>query len=206
MQIPAWVFKTDTNVMTPEQHITAFDKTINDLKSHYYGQLMVNVGIHANKMIFDRVHDKGIDAEGAKYRPYSTKAMLVGCKSMNSNVCSRFFGKENNKKHEWRTVKGRHLAILPGGYKQFREMHNRQTNHVDFSFSGEMWAGIKLISNKSDHDQGVAKIGALEAQKKKLEGNTKSRGDILDLSRSEQDELIKTYNLSALQIFKNNGL
>ncbi len=193
--------------MTFPELTNSINRTVNDLKRQYDGNLMVNVGVHARKMIFDRVTKSGKDASGGAYRPYSTKAMLVGCKSMNASVCNSFFGKEKNKEHKWITVNGRHLAVLEGGYKKFRELHGRQTAHVDFSFTNRMWNDITLISDKTDHQSGVAIIGARqEEEKKKLAGNTKHRGDILDLSKSEQQELVQRYNLETLQVFKNNGL
>lgn len=193
--------------MTPEQHTQKMNKTISDLEKQYNGELMVNVGMTALTLLRQRVQEKGINADGQKYKPYSTKAMLVGCKSMNANVCNSYFGKEKNKDHAWVTVNGRHLAVLQGGYKKFREMHGRQTGHVDFSFTNRMWDNINVISKVSDHQRGIAIIGAKnDEEKKKLAGNTKRRGDILDLSQAEQDELKQRYNLNTLQIFRNNGL
>lgn len=185
----------------------ALGKTINDLEQQYNGELMANVGVTALTLLRKRVQEKGVNAQGEKYKPYSTKAMLVGCKSMNASVCNNFFGKDKNKNHEWVTIDGRHLAVLPGGYKKFRELHGRQTDHVDFTFSRRMWNNIGLISNLSDHQRGIAIIGAKsDEEKKKLAGNTKRRGDILDLSPEEQEELKKRYNLNVLQVFKTNGL
>lgn len=183
-----------------------YDNIVRDLATAR-GQMMVDLGVSALMMIKKRVQETGTDAKGSKYRPYSTKAMLVGCKGMNVAVCKSFFGKEKNKEHQWRTVNGRHLAILPGGYKQFREMHGRQTSHVDFSFSNSMWNDINVISNSGQHQQGIAVIGARQdIEKKKLAGNTERRGDILDLSQKEIDQLKTQYNLQVLQIFRNNGL
>jgi hypothetical protein len=193
--------------MTPEQYIKGMDKTINDLTNQYNGVLMANVGMTALTLLRARVQETGVDAKGAKYKPYSTKAMLVGCKGMNASVCNSFFGKQKNKELDWVTINGRHLAVMKGGYKQFRELHGRQTDHVDFSFSNRMWDNINVISKQSEHQQGTAIIGARsDEERKKLEGNTKRRGDILDLSATEQEELKRIYNLDVLNVFRNNGL
>jgi len=83
----------------------------------------------------------------------------------------------------------------------------RPTDKVDFSVSGRMWANITVISNTSNHRAGLAIIGAKdEPEKKKLAGNTKRKGDILDLSQKEQDELKADFNLQVLNIFRENGL
>lgn len=193
--------------MTLEEYNKNLDGVISDLQSGAHGEIMVRMAMTALSLLRSRVQETGTNAKGAKYKPYSTKAMLVGCKSMNASVCNRFFGKENNKKHQWVTVKGKRLAILPGGYKQFRELHGRQTSHVDFSFSNSMWNDINVISNNGQHQQGIAVIGAKQdIEKKKLAGNTARRGDILDLSEKEIDMLKTQYNVGVLQIFRNNGL
>ena len=193
--------------MTLEDYNNRLNNVISDLQAGAHGAIMVRMAMTALTMIKDRVIEKGENAKGAKYKPYSTSAMLVGCKSMNQSVCNKVFGKEKNKSLQWVTVNGKHLAVLPGGYKQFRELHGRQTNHVDFSFSNMMWNDINVISNNAQHQQGVAVIGARQdIEKKKLAGNTARRGDILDLSEKEIDELKQQYNLDVLQIFRTNGL
>lgn len=186
-----------------------FDTIINDAKTHYHGDLMANVGMHARKLIFDRVTKTGVMANGSKFPAYSTKPMLSGCSGfVNKSSCSVLLNsKEKRKGYEWRTVKGNHLFILPGGYKQFRSLQGRQTAFVDFTMTGRMWNDINLISSSSDHQKGTAIIGArLPEEKKKLEGNTKRKGEILDLRMQEVETLMKEYSLGFLQVVRNNGL
>jgi len=185
------------------------DKIVKDVTNNHNGTVMVSIGIEALTLLRKRVQETGINAEGQKYKPYSTKPTLVGCKTfVRKSACTSLLGsKPKRKELEWRTVNGHRLAILPGGYKQIRELQGRQTAHVDFSVTNDMWNDINVISKQTDHQKGIAIIGAKkEEEKKKLEGNTKRRGDILDLSRKEQDELMQRYNLQVLKIFKDNGL
>jgi hypothetical protein len=193
--------------MTFEELDKNFDKTIKQIKTD--PTIMVKLGISALTFIKERVIEKGTDASGRPYKSYSTKPMLVGCKSfVQKSACAAMLGSKSKRKElEWRTVKGHKLAILPGGYKELREKQGRQTNHVDFSVTNEMWNDINIISKRSEHQGGTVIIGAKkESEKKKLEGNTKRRGDILDLSKSELDDLQLVYNLKVLEIFKENGL
>ena len=96
---------------------------------------------------------------------------------------------------------------MPGGYKQLREMQGRQTNHVDFSYTGRMWGDINVVSSAGDHNKGIAMIGAkTEEGNDILAGNTEKRGDILDLSKSEIADIALAYNLDTIKIFKKNGL
>ena len=183
--------------MDLQEYNKRLSNVIGDLQSGAHAQVMVNMAITALTLIRQRVTEKGDNAKGQKYKPYSTKAMLVGCSGMNKSVCNQLFAsKEKRRQLEWRTVNGHHLAILPGGYKQFRELHGRQTGYVDFMFSGRMWNNISVISNQGQHQHGIAVIGAKQdIEKKKLAGNTARRGDILDLSKEEIDELKLQYNI-----------
>jgi hypothetical protein len=203
--------------MTFEQYSKGLSNVAKDLKSGPGAEIMVQVAITAFTLLRQRVQEKGVDAHGQKYHPYSTKPTLIGYTTfLRKDVAERLFSsKEKRGKMEWRTVKGNHLAILEGGYKKIRELQGRQTNHVDFSFTNNMWNDIMavkpkksdLLSTDADHRKGIAIIGAKQdIEKKKLAGNTKRKGDILDVSASEIEILKKQYNLGVLQIFKENGL
>jgi hypothetical protein len=181
---------------------------VKDLQTGAHGEVMVRMAAEALTLIKQRVQETGVNAKGQKYKPYSTKPMLANCSTMILSACSKIAGsKEKRKNLDWKTIKGHKLFEIPGGYKQYRELMGRQTDHVDFSVTNDMWNDINVISKNSDHQKGIAIIGAKqEIEKKKLEGNTKRRGDILDLSAKEIEELKGSYNLGVLQIFRNNGL
>lgn len=203
--------------MTIQEAADNLGKVAKDLTGPPNAEVMVKVAISAFTAIRGRVQETGVNAKGQKFRAYSTKPMLVGCKSfVQKAACSTLLGSKTKRKElEWRTINGHRLAILKGGYKQMRQMQGRQTDHVDFSVTNNMWNDIMaqnpkksdLLSTDSDHAKGIAIIGAKQdIEKKKLAGNTKRRGDILDLSSKEVEELKSDYNLGVLQIFRNNGL
>lgn len=194
--------------MTPEELDRTYTKTINDLNSTPRGEVMNSLGIVALTLIKARVQETGTDAEGKKYKPYSTRPMLANRASMSVSAYNKIAGsKKKREELKWATINSHKLFEIPGGYKQYRELHGRQTGFVDFSFSGRMWANISLISNAQDHNNGEAKIGAKNTEINEiLEGNTKRRGDILDLSDKEVTELKQMYNIGTLKILKSNGL
>lgn len=221
--------ETITDIMTPEQLDQSFNKIISDIQSDEFGKLMVYAASDALVLLRKRIIDSGIDAEGQAYKPYSTKPMLSGCKNMLKGSCDKQIGsKEKRKKKKWVTIGGDagfksyldvsgggrgpglksvRLFEIPGGYKEFRDINNRQSGFVDFSFSGRMWENIKVVSDNSEHNSGVARIGATtELDKAKLTGNTKRRTDILKLSKGEIDYLSGRFNMGITQIFHNNGL
>lgn len=194
--------------MTPEELDRTYTKTINDLNSTPRGEVMNSLGIVALTLIKARVQETGTDAEGKKYKPYSTRPMLANRASMSVGAYNKIAGSKKKREELKRaTINSHKLFEIPGGYKQYRELHGRQTGFVDFSFSGRMWANISLISNAQDHNNGEAKIGAKNTEINEiLEGNTKRRGDILDLSDKEVTELKQMYNIGTLKILKSNGL
>jgi hypothetical protein len=197
--------------MTPEEHTRSMRETVRKIQSGM-GDIMGSLGMSALGLIKNRIFERGTNAEGEQFKPYSTKPTLTNCSALTTSACSRIAGGKGKRKElKWVTLKkgDRNIRLfeLPGGYKEYRELHGRQTDHVDFSLSGTMWKNIDLISDFSQHDRGVAIIGAKgEDNKKKLEGNTKRRGDILDLSDSEIEKLKNQYSLKILNVFKENGL
>jgi hypothetical protein len=198
--------------------IPELNKKLDDLSrdmATQQGTTMVQLGSQALFQIRERVIKTGVNAEGGKYTPYSTKAMLLGCSGFkNKSHCSKVFGKEKNKGLKWVTLdklnsKGKkiRLAVLEGGYKEFRELNNLQSGFVDFFFNGRMWASIKIKSDNSEHSQGIVRIGATtEVDNKVLEGNTERRGEILMLSTAEIDNLSKTYSADIQQLINKEGL
>lgn len=112
-------------------------------------------------------------------------------------VCNQLTGsKEKRKDLKWVTIKkadkAARLFELDGGYKEFRDLHGRRTDIVDFNFSGEMWANIQVVSSDAEHEQGHARISTLsDEENKKLAGNTERKGEILMLSNGEVEQVSK---------------
>jgi len=187
-----------------------FDAIINDIQSNEMGNIMVSIASDALVTIRERIKESGTNAEGGQYPPYSTNPMLSGCKNfIQKAACERYVKKDDTK---WvmidrGTPQMRPLFVIPGGYKEFREIQGRQTGFVDFSFSNRMWNNIKIVSDNSEHNQGIARIAATtDEDKKKLEGNTKRKGKILKLSQSEISELSRRFSTKITQIFERHGL
>lgn len=212
MQIPAR--SGSKNTMDINELNQKLDSLVEDVNQNI-GNTMVQIGSEALVYVRDRVMNSGINAEGQKYEPYSTKPMLVGCKGFKNKAnCSRVFGKKKNKDLKWVTLdrtnnegKKIRLAVLDGGYKEFRQLNDLQTGFVDFSFSGRMWANIKIKSDQSEHSNGVVRIGATtEEDNKKLEGNTRRKGDILKLSANEIESIRKSFAVNITQSIERAGL
>ena len=132
------------------------DKTVSD-----WGTVMLQIAQSANTMLKDRIIKTGQNAEGEQFDPYSTTPMLANCSSMTQSACNKKTGsKEKRKELKWVTLKrgtkNIRLFELAGGYKEFRELHGRQTGFVDFAFSGRMWADVQVVSGDDEHKLGRA--------------------------------------------------
>ena len=171
-----------------------------------FGNFMAALAASATTMIRERVVMTGLNAEGNYFPGYSTKPMLANCSSkyMTKAVCKELTGsKKKRKELKWVTVNGKKLFEIDGGYKEFRNLHGRRIDFVDFNWSGRMMGniqasgepndGVQVISPQDEHRQGRARIGTLsEEQNAKLAGNTERKGEILMLSESEIDILSET--------------
>lgn len=193
--------------MTFDQYEKEFNRAIDEVEKQT-ASTMVEIGHDALFMIKERIVNEGINAKGEKFRPYSERPMLVNCSSLSTSVCSRLAGsKKKRRELNWVTLQrgGRNIKLfeLERGYKEYRELHGRKTDHVSFFFTGQMWSDIGIISNDGDHANHSVTIGAKdEDNKNKLSGNTAKRGDILDLSEAEKIKLAERYKLKILKVYK----
>lgn len=182
------------------------DKTVTD-----WGNVMLQVAQSANAMIKDRVIKTGQNAEGEQFDPYSTTPMLTNCSQMTAAACNKKTGsKAKRKELKWVTLKrgGKSVRLfeLAGGYKEFRELHGRQTGFVDFAFSGKMWANINVVSGDDEHKIGRARISTLsEEEMKKLAGNTERKGEILNLSQEETYTLARYIEKRLTDMWRQQG-
>lgn len=79
------------------------------------------------------------------------------------------------------------VMLLPGGYKQLRQLNGLQTNHVDVTFSGRMIQNIKVLRQESKELKFLAIVGATQKEEKdKLKANATRYGYFLDPTPDEQ--------------------
>ena len=172
------------------------------------GNVMVKMASEALALNKQRVQETGKNPKGESYGKYSTKPMLSGSKSMTKSAFNSIAGsKKKRAELDWVKIKGHSLFVIPGGYKEFRELHGRQTGFVDFTLSGRMWNSVKLVSDRAELNSGVAVIRATEdLQKKKLAGNTERKGEILGLSKIEEQRLSEIYEVWVESGLRKNKL
>lgn len=140
-----------------------------------------------------RIFEFGLDANNLKIGYYSQKPMLTGSKNFRTQSdANAFFGrvkgaaksKSGKTKGDlkyaeigWVTVKTatglKRLAIVPGGYKEFRQLNQLQNQFVDLNFTGDLFFSV-VLGNKDGH-QAIGFNNAEQYEKaKRLEAKYKT--------------------------------
>lgn len=179
--------------MTPEEVNDNLDKLMQNI-TKLSGDVLVGVGSVATSMIKERIQTSGTNAEGGKYRAYEA----------------------------W--------------YQKYKSDKGKNKGFTDFSFTNRMWNNIDVILNRSDdnvvvitakdkgqkgitetipvkaHTRKGKKIPASTKQVykpsnyEKLEKNTKSFGEILNLSKQEIEVVAQEYDNGIQDIIQLSGL
>ena len=177
--------------MTPQQQadrLNAFIANFDTLVADSFESATLNLLTDIKTRIFGE-HE---DATGNKLGQYSTKPTLIGAKSfINKGGANTFF--ESQKKKEtgqWRTVNGKHLFVLDGGYKELRSIQGRQTAEIDLQYSFEL-AKSGLTTNIGN-DVYQVKFANLLSQNKGR-GFEKRRGKKVFYASLEEQKKATTY-------------
>ena len=186
--------------MTPQQQadrLNAFIANFDTLVADSFESATINLLTDIKTRVFGE-HE---DATGNKLGQYSTKPTLIGAKSfINKGGANTFF--ESQKKKEtgqWRTVKGKHLFVLDGGYKELRSIQGRQTSEIDLQYSFEL-AKSGLTTNIGNDVYQVKFTNLLSQNKGR--GFEKRRGKkVFYSSREENNKAVKFIGKSII-----NGL
>ncbi len=103
-------------------------------------------------------------------------------------------GAQRKKRWMWIRFKGAKKAVpvmvLPGGYKQLRQLNGLQANYVDLTFSGRMFQNIKLLEPRNNGSKFVAYIGGGNQEtKNKMKGMNARFGAFLDPDKKDVEIL-----------------
>lgn len=93
----------------------------------------------------ERIFNRGSASDETRIGNYSTKPMLTGSKNfINVTKATNFF----KTKPEFRKVKtpkgNRALAVVKGGYSEFRTLNGLQNAFVDLEFRGDLFRSIQV--------------------------------------------------------------
>ena len=91
-------------------------------------------------------------------------------------------------------------------YKEVRAASNLPTNFINLTFTGEMFKSLQAILVVAQLTKSVVKIEGITARSKKLlVYNSLRFGDLLLLSKLEQDQLAKANKNRILKVIKKRS-
>lgn len=154
--------------MSIEEVQQAFDDASKAIVNRF-PELIQTLALDTKAVIQDRIQKTGTDASGAKLPGYST-----------TELPSFFL---NAKKKKTKT------------YINLRKEKGLQTNYVDLTFTGEMWRNTQIVESGNKGEKYVVTIGGgSDSSQNKIDWNSDRYGDILSLSKQEEENISKTYN------------
>lgn len=142
--------------MTPQQFTGNMERFRSYLQTQFERDILLRGTLTLAAQIRNRVEQRGVNSEGAKFKGYSTRPTLAGAKTFTSKAAfDRIAGtKEKRKLLKWVTFSagGRtyRLFVVEGGYKQIRELEGRQTDHKSFNRTGFMWLHYGIIGKEKN--------------------------------------------------------
>lgn len=133
--------------MTPEEYAKKLDRIIKDLETNNTPFKRAVQTTHVQRIT--RIFDRGEKVDGGQIGNYSTKPMLVGGKSFFQKGAANKFFKSGP---EWRTIqrggKNYRLAILSGGYREFRQLHTRPVNFINLGLTYDLRFDLSNSTSK----------------------------------------------------------
>lgn len=154
--------------------------------------------LDATATIKNRIIQNGISADGVKFKGYSEK-----------EVPSFFFFSSSNKKLK-KDEFGENILEQNDflSYKKWREENGLQTDHVDLTFTGDMFRNLGIVkTGLTSKDVYVVEVGGkTEDSQDKIDWNSDRYKDILRLSKDEEKLLSKVADEEITRIIKNIGV
>lgn len=159
-----------------EQLQDDISKLINEIERVRLSQALA-ISQTAIAKIIDRILETGKKADGEEFDGYSEA--VVPYWFFKGRGTKRNAYKDGLKKY------GYHFS-----YKQFRDISGRQTEHKDFSLTGEMWRDTSSITDYEDGEIITVTIYPKRSDNQnKIDWNSSRDGRLLELSSSEEQDL-----------------
>lgn len=182
-------------------------------------QLARTAALTSRALILDRVQQRGRNSAEQRFKPYSTRPFAISYVAfLNSKqyafnkkaiaAVNRLLKKPRLLPHSlssdeveiFTTKEGVRYIVFGGGYKQFRELAGRQTNHVDMTFTSQMLSDFSVLPNGSNSwGLGFNNLFSL----KKYQSNVKKRGEFLILSTNEIVQMRNVIQSEVSRIINN---
>jgi len=154
-----------------DSSLPMLQKKLNDLRNP--DKVFRTAAINSLALVSTRVQQKGQDVNGALIGggEYSTGSRKI-----------KGFAEVANKRQQ----KTQSTDVFSGGYEEFRRKSGRQTNYIDLTLTGAMFAGFTVERQNNDYVVGFTGSGK-DSPSWKARMNEERFGEIFSLSKSEQN-------------------
>lgn len=171
--------------MTLSELSQRIDTALDRIESEVEQQAAI-AGSDLVALITNRVIQKGQNADGGNFSPYSTKEVPAFL----------FFNKSRNNSAE-ATVRKKAKKKEPISYKDFRELNNLNTNFKNFEFTGSMFRGFRLLKvEKTTTGVKITIGGSNPDSEKKIGWLSEQEGQSIIRPSSEEIAIVQK-NLTA---------
>ena len=180
--------------VTLKSYILSIKKAVAEIDRNRAKETL-QIASDALGFIKGRIIDTGKDADGNKFPGYS-KAVVP--KWM-------YYGRSRSQGAEKRLKDSPDWFV---SYEEFREFNNLRTDHVELSFTGEMWRNMRpeIVSNVARRTV-VQLNGGNQLTKNKVEWHSERYGEpILQLSKAERLKVEKANQKRVNKTLKKFGL
>ncbi len=156
---------------------------------------------HTNTIV--RIFISGLNSANRSIGRYSVRPTLAGRKSfVTKKGFNKFAGtKAKRRKLQWRTVGGKKLFIVRGGYKAIREADGRFTTFVVLVRTDAMRKDFARAPHRVANNKYVADIHRKENIVKAVSNEKRFGGKIFNLTKSEQDFFNNKHNEFVIKAF-----
>jgi hypothetical protein len=152
---------------------------IQELKEKMFDYFENEFMVGALTIMLNRIQQRGENAEGGKFTPYSTTPVPA---YWHYNAALR---KGVNAKLKEYQKDNKYIS-----YAEFRRLAGRQTDNKDFTMTGDMWNAFNVIAVPSDFEI-KAEFGFLDSEQKQIYdfNNNREPSEIIDFSEQELSDL-----------------
>lgn len=149
--------------------------------------------ITGTALIVKRLRERGIDANGTAYPKYSK-----------NKLPTFFFLEKGTKKAQ--SILSDEQYDEGVSYEEWRELNGRQIDHRDFTFTGRMLNNLQIVGTGRDAEGYFVEVFAKATDEvKKLQYTEELSGDILKVSKKEEDLLAQDFDDDIQDIIDKNG-
>lgn len=159
-------------------------------------EIMQTVAKDAQALVRGRIQEQGEDFQNNKLPPYST-----------TEVPSFFYFRKATNQAGRSIVKQRQKEKRGLSYRDFKAANNgaASVEKTNLTFTGDMWRGFQIIKQGDVGGNYIVTLGGKsKGADNKIGWNSERYGDILRLTKEEEDLLEETFDAELQRIIDEN--